>query len=62
MAGLSIINPLATICAGGMMMDTLGELTAFALWDLQRSQAFPPTRPVSASMITPISVNPLQAG
>ena len=23
--GMNIINPLATICAGGMMMDTLGE-------------------------------------
>jgi hypothetical protein len=23
--GLNVINPLATICAGGMMMDTLGE-------------------------------------
>jgi 3-isopropylmalate dehydrogenase len=23
--GKNVINPLATICAGGMMMDTLGE-------------------------------------
>jgi 3-isopropylmalate dehydrogenase len=23
--GLNVINPLAAICAGGMMLDTLGE-------------------------------------
>jgi len=23
--GKNVINPMATICAGGMMMDTLGE-------------------------------------
>jgi 3-isopropylmalate dehydrogenase len=26
--GMNIINPLATICAGGMMLDTLGETEA----------------------------------
>ncbi len=26
--GLNVINPLATICAGGMMLDTLGETEA----------------------------------
>ena len=26
--GMNIINPLATISAGGMMVDTLGELVS----------------------------------
>jgi 3-isopropylmalate dehydrogenase len=31
--GQNIINPLAAICAGGMMLDTLGESEAAAAVD-----------------------------
>ena len=29
--GMNVINPLAAICAGGMMLDVLGEKKAAAL-------------------------------
>jgi len=37
--GMNVINPLATICAGGMMMETLGEPKVAAAIDQAVHQA-----------------------
>ena len=37
--GLNIINPLAAICAGGMMLETLGEAEAAKAIDQAVSNA-----------------------
>jgi isocitrate/isopropylmalate dehydrogenase len=53
--GKNVINPLATICAGGMMMDTLGEPKIAQAIDKAVHDAL-------ASTYTPSTNRPCQCG